>query len=163
MAGLQWNFRLFNLTLTSALYCRQNWQVRNPAVKKWFAKAQLLDPVEYAYRAPRLIVHKVFEEGRDRWLPTVRSSQGAEERYHVSNAWLRCLWASGIQEVQRENDLEVLLDITLYIRKCDTCESNKKPIIIPRAPLGSMRSGAPVDFVATDFLGPLPVTDRGNR
>ena len=54
-------------------------------------------------------------------------------------------------------------DIALYIQKCDTCESNKKPMVVPRAPLGSLRSGAPGDFLATDFLGPLPVTARGNR
>lgn len=54
-------------------------------------------------------------------------------------------------------------DITLYIQKCDTCEANKKPMVVPRAPLGSLRSGAPGDFLATDFMGPLPVTDRGNR
>ena len=29
-------------------------------------------------------------------------------------------------------------------------------MVVPRAP------GAPGDFVATDFMGPLPVTDRGN-
>ena len=54
-------------------------------------------------------------------------------------------------------------DINLYIRKCDTCEANKKPPVTPKAPLGSLMSGAPGDFVPTDFLGPLPVTDRGNR
>ena len=54
-------------------------------------------------------------------------------------------------------------DINLYIRKCDTCEANKKPIVTPKAPLGSLRSGAPGDFIATDYLGPFPVTDRGNR
>lgn len=54
-------------------------------------------------------------------------------------------------------------DVALYIRKCDTCASDKKPSVTPRAPLGSLRSGAPGDFVATDYLGPFPVTDRGNR
>ena len=54
-------------------------------------------------------------------------------------------------------------DIALYIQKCDICESNKKPMVVPRAPLGSLRSGAPGDFLATDFMGPLPVTERGNR
>ena len=33
----------------------------------------------------------------------------------------------------------------------------------PRAPLGSLRTGAPGDCLATDYLGPLPVTERGNR
>ena len=54
-------------------------------------------------------------------------------------------------------------DIAIYIRKCDVCEAIKKPQQVPRAPLGSLRSGAPGDFIATDYLGPFPVTDRGNR
>ena len=40
---------------------------------------------------------------------------------------------------------------------------DKKPIKAPRAPLGRLPAGAPGDCVATDFLGPLPVTRRGNR
>ena len=33
----------------------------------------------------------------------------------------------------------------------------------PKAPLESLRSGAPGDFIATDYIGPFPITDRGNR
>ena len=29
--------------------------------------------------------------------------------------------------------------------------------------MGSLRVGAPGDCIATDYLGPLPVTDRGHR
>ena len=54
-------------------------------------------------------------------------------------------------------------DFAIYIRKCDECEAIKKPKQVPRAPLGSLRLGAPCDFIATDYLGPFPVTDRGNR
>ena len=54
-------------------------------------------------------------------------------------------------------------DIGLYIKKCDTCAADKKPTKIPRAPMGSLQVGAPGDCVSTDYLGPLPVTDRGNR
>lgn len=32
-----------------------------------------------------------------------------------------------------------------------------------RAPLGRMTVGAPLDRLATDFMGPLPLTPRGNR
>ena len=34
---------------------------------------------------------------------------------------------------------------------------------MPRAPLGDYRSGASMDRVATDILGPLPLSDQGNR
>lgn len=54
-------------------------------------------------------------------------------------------------------------DIGLYIQRCDICAADKNPAKIPRAPMGSLRTGAPGDCVATDYLGPLPVTDRGNR
>ena len=54
-------------------------------------------------------------------------------------------------------------DVALHIRKCDVCASNKKPMKIPRAPMGLLRTGAPGDCLATDNLGPFPVNDRGNR
>ena len=54
-------------------------------------------------------------------------------------------------------------DIRIYIQKCDICAMDKKPNKAPRAPLGHLPAGAPGDCVATDFLGPLPVTRRGNR
>ena len=58
---------------------------------------------------------------------------------------------------------ELKEDIALHIRKCDTCASDKKPIVTPRAPLGSLRSGATGDLIASDYLGPFQVTDRDNR
>ena len=41
---------------------------------------------------------------------------------------------------------------------CLSEETPKKP----RAPLGQMPVGAPMDRLATDILGPLPLTLRGN-
>ena len=54
-------------------------------------------------------------------------------------------------------------DVAMYIRKCDACAADKKPVKTPRAPMGSLRTGAPGDCLATDYLGPFPVTERGNR
>ena len=54
-------------------------------------------------------------------------------------------------------------DVTICIQKCDTCAADKRPKKTPRAPLGSLRFGAPGDCIATDYFGSLPVTDRGNR
>ena len=45
-------------------------------------------------------------------------------------------------------------DVALYVRKCDTCATDGKPMKVPRAPLGSLRTGAPGDCIATDYLGP---------
>ena len=54
-------------------------------------------------------------------------------------------------------------DVNLHILKCDICQADKKPAKVPRAALGSLPSGAPGDCLATDYVGPLPVTPRGNR
>ena len=54
-------------------------------------------------------------------------------------------------------------DVQNWIRQCDTCGSIKAPPRRYRAPLGAMPVGAPLDRLGTDFLGPLPLTPRGNR
>ena len=46
---------------------------------------------------------------------------------------------------------------------CETCGANKPPTANPRAPLGTMTTGGPFDRLATDILGPFPVTKRYNR
>jgi len=58
---------------------------------------------------------------------------------------------------------EMKEDIAIWISKCEICGANKPPPKSPRAPLGSMPVGAPLDRIATDILGPLPITPRGNR
>ena len=54
-------------------------------------------------------------------------------------------------------------DVNLHIHKCDVCEADKKPNKVPRAAPGSLPAGAPGDCLATDYLGPFPVTAQGNR
>ncbi len=54
-------------------------------------------------------------------------------------------------------------DVILHVKRCDTCAANKKPMKTPRAPMCSITTGAPFDVLATDYLGPLPLTERGNR
>ncbi|KAH3769506.1 hypothetical protein DPMN_170775 [Dreissena polymorpha] len=54
-------------------------------------------------------------------------------------------------------------DVLLHVKRCDTCAANKKPIKTPRAPMCSITTGAPFDVLATDYLGPLPLTERGDR
>ena len=54
-------------------------------------------------------------------------------------------------------------DVASWIRKCDICAANKAPQRKPRSGLGDMRVGAPMDRLATDILGPLPETPRGNK
>lgn len=54
-------------------------------------------------------------------------------------------------------------NVNSWITRCDNCGANKTPTKTPKAPLGDMRVGAPLDRLATDILGPFPVTPRGNR
>jgi transposase InsO family protein len=58
---------------------------------------------------------------------------------------------------------EMREDIRVWIKKCENCAQNKPPTRTPRAPLGNMATGAPMDRLATDILGPLPETARGNK
>lgn len=65
--------------------------------------------------------------------------------------------------LQRFYWFNVREDVHMWILKCDICASNKPPYRKPRAALGKMQVGAPPDRISTDYLGPLPVTPRGNR
>ena len=54
-------------------------------------------------------------------------------------------------------------DVNLWIMQCRVCGANNTPPKKPRAPLGSMLVGAPLDRLCTDLMGPFPKTPRGNR
>lgn len=54
-------------------------------------------------------------------------------------------------------------DIQLYVARCDVCASDKMPVKKPKAPMGHLSSGAPWDTLGIDYLGPLPVSRRGNK
>ena len=54
-------------------------------------------------------------------------------------------------------------EVVLHIQKCDTCAADKRPRKVPRAPMGSLRVGALRDCIVTDYLEPLPITDRDHR
>jgi transposase InsO family protein len=54
-------------------------------------------------------------------------------------------------------------DINTYVAKCDICAADKMLKKPGRAPMGHLFSGAPWDVLAMDFIGPFPVTPRGNK
>ena len=64
---------------------------------------------------------------------------------------------------QRYYWYEMRENLSFWISQCETCEENKPPHTAIRAPLGSMLVGAPLDRIATDLLGRLPITPRGNK
>ena len=51
----------------------------------------------------------------------------------------------------------------LWVDRCDSCEAIKPPGKPAKAPMGLMPTGAPMDRLGTDILGPLPETPRGNK
>ena len=54
-------------------------------------------------------------------------------------------------------------DVQDWCRSCDTCASRKGPSKKIRAPMAQYNVGAPMERLAADILGPLPVSDSGNK
>lgn len=54
-------------------------------------------------------------------------------------------------------------DVYDWVQKCTVCGANRRTPLKPKAPLGDLRIGAPMDRIGVDLLGPLPVTPRGNK
>lgn len=53
--------------------------------------------------------------------------------------------------------------VTEYCRQCDACAARKPSYSQNKSPLGSCQVGGPMEKVAVDVLGPLPMTRQGNR
>ena len=56
----------------------------------------------------------------------------------------------------------VKTDIQKYCESCDTCAA-RKASKTKRAPLGQLLTGAPMEKISMDILGPLPLTPKGNK
>ena len=54
-------------------------------------------------------------------------------------------------------------DIKIWVQKCDTCAANRTPQKKPHGEMGDMRTGAPMDRLGIDILGPLPRSNKGNK
>ena len=50
-----------------------------------------------------------------------------------------------------------------YVGGCDICARRKEPLKTKRAPMEIVKSGFPMERIAIDILGELPITERGNR
>ena len=53
-------------------------------------------------------------------------------------------------------------DVREFCRTCSTCASRKTPSPKKRGPLTPVKAGYPLQLVAVDLLGPLPLTENGN-
>ena len=54
-------------------------------------------------------------------------------------------------------------DVENWCRQCPKCVTKKPPMRAARAPLVSSYAGYPLERMAVDILGPLPVTQEGNK
>ena len=54
-------------------------------------------------------------------------------------------------------------DVKSYVAGCDFCSRRKEPLKTKRAPMELERSGFPMERIAIDILGELPLTERGNK
>ena len=54
-------------------------------------------------------------------------------------------------------------DVRSYIGGCEKCAKRKNPIPTRVAPMQVVRSGYPMERIAMDILGELPVTENGNK
>ena len=54
-------------------------------------------------------------------------------------------------------------DVQKWCRNCDLCSARRGPQRKIRAPLGQYNVGAPFERIAIDVLGPLPVSENGNK
>ncbi len=54
-------------------------------------------------------------------------------------------------------------EVYVHIQSCDDCTRTKLPGKTPKAPLGRMGTGAPLDRLSTDITGPFPISNSGNK
>ena len=54
-------------------------------------------------------------------------------------------------------------DVRHYVAGCEKCQKSKGPLKKPRAPMQIVGASRPMERIATDILGELPITDKGNR
>ena len=59
--------------------------------------------------------------------------------------------------------LSKINDVKAYVGGCDFCVRRKEPLKTKRAPMEIVKSGFPMERMAIDILGELPITERGNR
>ena len=54
-------------------------------------------------------------------------------------------------------------DVRAYVTDCEVCLKKKGPMQTKKAPMQIYQSGYPMERIAVDIRGELPVTENGNR
>ena len=53
--------------------------------------------------------------------------------------------------------------VTQIVKECHVCQTAKLIGASPRGPLKPILPSQPLELLTTDLMGPLPVTERGNK
>ena len=48
-------------------------------------------------------------------------------------------------------------------QECEQCQMRNNSQPLPQAPLGTISAGYPFEKISWDIMGPLPITERGNK
>ena len=54
-------------------------------------------------------------------------------------------------------------EVEHWVCDCELCQKRNQPQPLPRAPLGTIRASYPFETISWDIMGPLPVTNKGNK
>jgi len=59
--------------------------------------------------------------------------------------------------------VQCVRDVQQWCRNCDVCAQKRGPQRKTKAPMAKYNVGSPMERIAIDVLGPLPVTEAGNK
>ena len=54
-------------------------------------------------------------------------------------------------------------EVERYVRECGQCQKRNHPQPQPKAPLGTIKASHPFEKISWDIMGPLPITESGNK
>ena len=102
-------------------------------------------------RIPALVLPAKLRNGALRQLHDVRVSGHLGSNKTFARVRERYFWVGYHQ------------DVTKWVQSCSVCIQKSKPAPSRRAPMKIHLAGTQMERVAMDILGPLPISDKGNR
>ena len=107
------------------------------------------------------------EQGQDQWKVIVPESLREEvmKEHHDGNTAGHLGIRKTIERIEKSPYYwpSMRKRVTAWVMNCDVCQRTKPDIRKQRAPMGRCMTGAPLERVAIDVMGPLPETVRGNK
>ena len=142
----QWESLSFQSPMVKAYWAQwDRLQLRDGALyRRW--ESETGDEVRWQLLVPSSMKAEVFTQLHDGktagHLGVNKTIERVKERFY----WLGCS-----------------RDAKDWCKRCGVCASRRGPRPALKAPMKTYNVGAPLERVALDVMGPLPVSDRGNR